>query len=423
MVILWPSVLVSQVLLKPAEGDPEVTLMPNDQSALDSGDERNDLACTVTEIKPQLGFDLKFHAGYEVAVPLREIAGAGDRLTVLFRVYPEGRKEQASYFVQRFNVPEIQDDAKGDATLQGVIDMGPGKYHVDWLMRDRLERVCSNAWDSDATVKDHEFPLFLDRNQVAQYQFEPFINEHFVKANAQDGVGDLNLKVLVNFAPQLQGQAELRRTDVDALLTILRAMERDPHVRSISLVAFNIEQGRIVYRQDTANAIDYPALGKALRDMPMGTVNVGTLSDKHADTAFLENLIVKEVATGGRPDAIVFAGPKAMLNADVPQEDLRRIGTIECPVFYLNYNADPRAVPWKDSISHAIRVFKGTEFTITRPRDLWASTSEMFGRIIRTKRENAVAVSPSLASPTSLKGESGAGNSSKVALAVGQSLR
>jgi hypothetical protein len=80
-----------------------------------------------------------------------------------------------------------------------------------------------------------------------------------------------------------------------------------------------------------------------------------------------------------------------MLDADVPQDDLRRIGDIECPVFYLNYNLNPQAVPWKDAISHAIRVFKGTEYTISRPRDLWFSTAEMVSRILRSKQQHAVA--------------------------------
>jgi hypothetical protein len=125
--------------------------------------------------------------------------------------------------------------------------------------------------------------------------------------------------------------------------------------------------------------------------MKLGTVNVLRLGEKHSETDFLEELIQKEVGTAAHPDAVIFAGPKAMLDADVPQDDLRRIGDIECPVFYLNYNLNPQAVPWKDSISHAIRVFKGTEYTISRPRDLWVSTTEMLGRILRSRRERPLA--------------------------------
>jgi hypothetical protein len=59
----------------------------------------------------------------------------------------------------------------------------------------------------------------------------------------------------------------------------------------------------------------------------------------------------------------------------------------------MNYNSNPQAVPWKDSISHAIRAFKGTEYTISRPRDLWLSTSDMFARILGSKRQRTLATS------------------------------
>ena len=57
----------------------------------------------------------------------------------------------------------------------------------------------------------------------------------------------------------------------------------------------------------------------------------------------------------------------------------------------MNYNLNPQATPWKDSISHAIKAFKGTEFTISRPRDLWYTTSDMVSRILRSKKEHGVA--------------------------------
>jgi hypothetical protein len=55
----------------------------------------------------------------------------------------------------------------------------------------------------------------------------------------------------------------------------------------------------------------------------------------------------------------------------------------------MNYNPNPQQVPWKDSISHAVRVMKGTEYTISRPRDLWYATSEMMSRVVRQKHVRA----------------------------------
>ena len=369
--------------------------MPSDLTILESGDERRDLPCAVTQHKPELGFDLRFHSGYEVGMPLRELAGSGEVLTILFRVAPQDDPAHGAYFVQHYRVPPIEDDAKGDALLEGVVDLGEGKYHVQWLMRDRQERICSSEWDIEAALppKDKPMPLFIGPHEVAETLAEPFVNDGF--HSSREPVDSLAVKLLVNFAPQNALSSALQKSDTDAFVSILKAIQRDPHVARLSLVAFNMEESRVVYRQDAADEIDFPALGKALKTMRLGTVNITNLAARHSQTQFLEDLIEKEVGTTTHPDAVIFAGPKAMLDADVPQDDLRRIGDIECPVFYVNYNLNPQAVPWKDSISHAIRAFKGTEYTISRPRDLWLSTTEIVNRIVRNKRQHALATASS----------------------------
>ncbi len=386
----------SQMLLKSAQVGEPLNMLPSDIAVLEAGVPRQDIPCTVTDHKADLGFDLRFHDGFDVTIPLRELAGAGETLTVVFRVFPREAPSRSSYFVQHFDVPAIEDDAKGDATLEGAIDLGEGNYHVDWLMRDRAEHLCSSSWDVDAELppKDKPVPLFITANQVAESIPQPFVDDAAPKL-AEPTKDNLTVKLLVNFAPQQAYSAALQRSDTDALVTILKTIQRDPRVAHVSLVAFNIDEARVIYRQEMAPKIDFVALGKALQSMKLGTVNLQNLQQKHSDSEFLENLLTAEVGNSNRPDALVFAGPKAMLSSDVPQDNLRRIGNIDCPVFYMNYALDPKAVPWKDSISHAIRAFKGIEYTISRPRDLWFSTSEMVSRIVQFKRERALATSAS----------------------------
>src|SRR5215469_4539493 len=123
---------------------PGQTLMPggmfrlfsSDAAILESNEARKDLPCTVTPVKPALGFDLRFHAGYAVSIPLRELAGEGNQLTMIFRITPESQPDEPVLLSQRMSVPNIEEDAKGDATLQGAFDVGEGKYHIDWMMRD-----------------------------------------------------------------------------------------------------------------------------------------------------------------------------------------------------------------------------------------------------------------------------------------------
>src|SRR5437660_3785094 len=112
-----------------------VRIFNTDMAVLEAGETRKDLPCSVVNNKPVLGFDLRYHVGYDVSVPLRDLAGSENLLTILFRVTPEEHKDEPLYFSQRIRVPSIDEDAKGDAYLQGTFDVGEGKYHVDWLMR------------------------------------------------------------------------------------------------------------------------------------------------------------------------------------------------------------------------------------------------------------------------------------------------
>jgi hypothetical protein len=371
----------------PLSGGPTAArrIFNTDMAVLEAGEVRKDLPCEVTPIKPVLGFDLRFHAGYEVSVPLKDLAGSENLLTILFRVTPDNRKDEPTYFIQRVRVPRIEEDAVGDAYLQGSFDLGEGSYHVDWLMRDRSERVCSNFWDSEAALnpKEKQINVAIAPGVVEKTPQEQFLEEPPIERITTEP--PLNVKVLVNFAPQNANSATLQPLDTSALVSILRQIARDPHIGTFSIVAFNMQEQRVIYRQENASRIDFPALGEALRSINLGTVDLHRLEQKHGDTDFLANLIKTEIGGNDRPDALIFAGPKVMLDENVSQESLRDIGDIQYPVFYMNYALNPQAVPWRDSISRAVRFFKGTEYTISRPRDLWFAVSEMVSRIVKSK--------------------------------------
>lgn len=384
-VVLLPIPARSQVQLG-GPGASELHMMTSDLAVLEAQEVRKDLPCTVTPAKPYLGFDLRFHSGYDVDVPLKELAGAENRLTILFRVTPTDHKADPVYFSQHIHVPSIADDARGEATLGGEFDLGEGNYHVDWLMRDRSERVCSFYWDSEAVLpaRDKQIGLEIGPDVVRRTQEEQFVEDPpVVRAYPPDP--PLNIKVLVNFAPQNYDSPALRPIDTIALVSILRRIAREPRFGRFSVVAFNIQEQRVLYRQSSADRIDFPALGHALQSMKLGTVDTRRLAQKHGDTEFLTDLIKQEMRSEDHPDALIFAGPKVMLDASVPQETLTPIATdVDYPVFYMNYNLNPQQVPWKDSISRAVKVFRGTEYTISRPRDLWFSFSEMVSRIVKS---------------------------------------
>src|SRR5215831_3629611 len=98
-----------------------VRINNSDVAVLETHEARKDLPCTVTPAKPELGFDLRFHTRYDVTVPINDLAGSENQLTILFRVTPAG-KDDPSFFIQRIHVPMINEDTKGDATLTGTVD-------------------------------------------------------------------------------------------------------------------------------------------------------------------------------------------------------------------------------------------------------------------------------------------------------------
>jgi len=368
-----------------------VQLLGSDAAVLETEDVKKDLPCTVTSVKPALGFDLRFHAGYDISLPLRDLAGNGDQLTIILKVASDTAKDSPVYFSQRYNVPDIQADVKGDAFLQGGFDVGEGNYHVAWMMRDRLERVCSSSWDITASLaqKDQDVKLAIGPDAIEESAREFFKEEPPVTRLTTE---DLKVKVLINFAPQKSAAAAMQPVDTSALVSILRSISREPRICKFSIVAFNMNDQRVVYRKENAYQIDFPELGKALTSLKLGMVDYKKLSDKHSETDFLTKLIQDELGHNSA-DAVIFAGPKVMLDEAPSPESFKEITSISYPVFYMNYNLSPQQNPWRDAIGTVVNKLRGYEYTISRPRDLWMAWSDIMGRISKLKLASASSAS------------------------------
>ncbi len=367
-----------------------VHLVNDDMAMLEAQIPRKDLPCSVDPADPVLGFDLRFHAGYDVTIPLKELAGRENLLTMLFRVTPDADPEKRVYFTQSIRVPQIDEDASGETTLGGVFDIGEGKYHVDWIMRDRQNHMCAFFWDSTAELpsRDKDIELAIAANVVEATRSEQFVEDPPVQ---RDSGRPLNVKVMVNFAPQNQNSSAMRPIDTLALVTMMRRITREPRFGKFSVVAFNIQEQRVLYRQSSKDRIDFPALGKSIKDIVPGVLDLKLLANKRGEVEFLTELIKQEIASSDHPDALIFAGPKYMVTEGSPEDELKTAETVDYPIFYLNYNLSPQTTPWRDSIGRAIRVFGGKEYALNRPRDLWFAVTEMVTRIVESKQGTGTA--------------------------------
>src|SRR5271169_5717546 len=334
LLLLNGLILKAQSALPVSGPGGDARMLPTDWSVLETQEARSDLPCSVDPVKPAVGFDLRFHSGYEVSVPLKELAGQENQLTMIFRVTPDGRKDHRFYFSQRVHVPSIADDAPGNAYLEGIFDLGEGRYHVDWLMRDRSDRVCSSYWDLEAELAAKDKPLSVilapgtaDAAETEEFKAEPPVSRVLAQT-------PLKVKVLVNFAPQNEHSIAFPPEEIATLVSILRGLDREPRIGEFSLVAFNLQEQRVLYSQSYGQAIDFPALGKALQTLRLGTVDLKRLENKNGETDFLSNLIQQVVGKDDHPDALVFAGPKALVQETVPRDTLKGVGEVEYPVFY-----------------------------------------------------------------------------------------
>jgi hypothetical protein len=247
-----------------------------------------------------------------------------------------------------------------------------------------MERVCSSNWDITAALaaRDQGVKLAITPTAIEASDIEFFKDDPPVeRVRAGDA---LKVKVLINFAPQQSFASTMLPVDTSALVSILRSISREPRIFKFSVVAFNMNEQRIVYRQDDADQIDFPALGKSLTSLKLGMIDYKLLSDPHSGSGFLTRLIGEELGNNSS-DAVIFAGPKVNLEDSNTLDALKELSSVPYPVFYMNYNLTPQQNPWRDTIGTVVKRLRGYEYTISRPRDLWSSWSDIMGHISKLK--------------------------------------
>jgi len=128
--------------------------------------------------------------------------------------------------------------------------------------------------------------------------------------------------------------------------------------------------------------INFPALGEAVESIHGGVVDANQLQDEDSGPRFLGNLLAAHLGSQDpQPDAIIFVGPKLVLEKKISGQLLATDGHVTSPLFYLIYDRNPRSFPWRDSISKVLRTYKGLEYSITLPRDFGRAMKDMMVRL------------------------------------------
>lgn len=374
--LAWIALLTSpatggaQVLVSSIEPDPEP---------------QGKFACSVTPFSPKLGFDLLFHTGYRIHIPLKELARANRELTIVLRVRSERSKDPPVQFVQKFRPPAIDPSASGKATLEGAFRLGEGRYYADLLVRDANLRVCAHSWDVSATPAGKDLVLAgeLEKDVIRAEDDDETVSPGYA-GDPKPARGGLHVKVIVNFVPQYLHAAKPGQRDVRDMMAILRMISRDQRIGNISVVACSVRTGQPIHRQHETPRVDMQALQEALEARNFNKVDAKQLALRDRETEFLGRLLSEELLED-HLDGVIFVGPKDPLNANVSRAVIEDLKSVNAPVFYLNYSLDPSYYPWPDAIGWVVKQMHGVEYTINRPRDLFHAWADIISRITRAK--------------------------------------
>jgi hypothetical protein len=235
-------------------------------------------------------------------------------------------------------------------------------------MRDNQGRYCSAQWPitADTHGKDREIQLALPEGAILARA-----GDTFEEAVSKKNIGTerpLNVMVFVHATPKETGSTGIRTNDSDTLISIVRSIAREPRITAYSVVAFNLERNRILYRGRSNSGIDYQALGNAMKRENPFVIDFRSLQNVNSDAKILNNLVSAEVDKN-RPDAIIFVGQRTLQDRPASLLSAAQLGAPGCPVFYLNYDANPYLVPTRDPIGRMVKLWKGVEYTISKPRD------------------------------------------------------
>jgi len=351
-----------------------IRISVEDLAILNQVQPRRDFPCTVRAVKPALGFDLRLHAGYQANIRSRP-----GSLQVVTRVTPAGA--QPVYIPERARIPNLDEVRNKRLTVTGAFAVGEGSYRVDWLLRDQTGGVCSAHWNVEAKLPHRAEGITLTPpGRVESNSLNPFRRE----PPGPRAEPLLRVKVLVNFASRSVSTAILEPRNLDPVLAILRAMVRDARVSRFSVVGFLLADQRIFYRQGEADAINFPGLGKALRSLELGTVEYERLVQEKGREWFLADLLKAEVGGADPPDALVIVSPRVGMREDIPARDLKELGPLGYPVFYLKCGLVRLPDP-SDAIGRLIGIFRGREYRILGPAEIGYAVRDTVDRIARSK--------------------------------------
>lgn len=331
------------------------------------------LKCRKSHFKPRLDFHFRFFTGYTIDIPLKQLVAPRNVFEVVLDVRPLSATGEKPFLYRDYlRVGPVEKGLRGEVSLSGSFVVGEGEYQVAWHIKDRYGRGCSVAWEIEAKLprRQQDIKLSMEPGEIDSSYTNLFGWERNIRSRSGPGY---RVKVLASFDPaRRRRQAIMHLGDILPVLAAMRALLRDGRFVEFSVLAYSVEDQAVLLRQDFDDAIDFPALGEAVKKLSPATVGFEQLGE-NKDRDFLAELIVGELEKTGEFDALIFLGSDSLLFQRIPKELLEGIGMRSYPVYFLK----TAWLPWSGATSDAVKKLKGKIYQFRTPKDLSEAIEKM----------------------------------------------
>ena len=346
--------------------------------AFDKDVKHDPLDCHIEPMKPFFDFAFRFEIGYVARCSMRQFEGNATTLGTVLRIAPDS--EKAYMLGQHLALPDISPEMKSKINWQhlnaefeisGVFAAGEGDYAIDLAIMDSHNRIRRKSWRAKAFVhgKEAQATQALKPGAIAA------ISLPFWKGTSMDGNG-LHLTVLLDAAPMNPYARKLRAWDGAFLLGSVSSLLRHLPVASVRLVAFNLDQQAVLFREDDFDHSGLRNLAQALSKLELGSISYKTLQRQNGWADLLMKLVHDEAAAEHPSDAVVFIGPTNRIDAKISPELFNTPGRGDLPFFYFEYY--PRiGSEFPDTIQNVTNARNGTTFKIHSPGELADAIGKM----------------------------------------------
>lgn len=339
------------------------------------------LDCRVTPVHPRLNYNFRFQTGYVVQLPVSQYDGKAQRLLTFFRVAAEGQERAPYYFVSSAQLPQ---GPRSNVKIEfgGGFVVGEGKYRVDWALVDESGRVCSKDWSIRARLGRKERGI---QPGMAPGAIEDISLRRWTRGSKGTRTEQgYRVTVLLNAAPLMPRRLRLGGYDRVLLLSSLASLLERLPLRSVRLVAFNLDQQREVYRTENFASSDFGTVSRALGDLELAVIDYEVLKNRRGHVDLVADLI-RESLERDRSDAVVFLGPKPRHYDKVSRSLLPERSADDPPFFYVQLRPYLLTSTFPDTVMNAVSRMNGRTFEVYTPGD-FAEAIKDIGKVLEERK-------------------------------------